>query len=105
MPGNEERGLENLIRGTEELIRDIPAAGAPGSLAGSTEERLAEDVRRQEAQALAGMVEPSAVQSRIETLGVTFGIDWEAVKGCILTCNEERSQVSDAVIARGKTPR
>src|SRR5208337_3001938 len=94
-------------------------------------------VRRQEAQTLAGMVEPSAdgsvevtvskdqmlvhgtffppagngkpieldaVRSRIESLKVTFGIDWEAVKGCILTCNEERSRVSDAVIARGKKP-
>jgi len=135
MPRNEDRGLENLIRGTEELFRDIPAVGVPGGVADALEERLDEDVQRQEVQTLAGMLEPStdgsvevtiskdqmlvhgtffppsgdgkpleldAVRSRIETLGVTSGVDWEAIKGCILTCNEERSRVSDAVIARGK---
>jgi hypothetical protein len=137
MPRNDDRALENLIRGTEDLIRDIPAPGTPGTVSGPLEARLDEDVRRQEVQTLAGMIEPStdgsveitvskdqmlvhgtfippagdgkpleldAVRSGLETLGVTFGIDWEAVKGCILTCNEERSQVSDAVIARGKNP-
>jgi uncharacterized protein (DUF342 family) len=137
MPRNEDRVLENLIRGTEELIRDIPAPAAPGTIADPMEARLDEDVRRQEVQTLAGMVEPSAdgsvevtvskdqmlvhgtffppagdgkpleleaVQRRIEALAVTFGVDWEAIKGCILTCNEERSRVSDAVIARGMKP-
>jgi uncharacterized protein (DUF342 family) len=125
---SEERGLEHLIRGAEELIRDVP---------GTSEARLDEDVRRQEARTLAEMVEPSmdgsfevmvsadqmlvlctffppagngkpleldAVQGGIDALGVTARIDWEAVKGCISTCNEERTQVSDAVIARGRKP-
>ena len=35
---------------------------------------------------------------------MTEGVDWEALKGCILTCNEERVQVADMVIARGRRP-
>jgi uncharacterized protein (DUF342 family) len=35
---------------------------------------------------------------------VTVGIDHPAIDGCIITCNEERSRVSDAVIARGRRP-
>ena len=40
----------------------------------------------------------------IDVRGITFGVDWEAVKGCILTCNEERIDIPDVVIARGKAP-
>jgi uncharacterized protein (DUF342 family) len=45
-----------------------------------------------------------AVQKAINVKGITGGIDWEAVKGCILTCNEERTDVLDVVLARGKRP-
>jgi len=49
-------------------------------------------------------LELGAVQAAIDTLGITTGIDWEAIRACIQTCNEERSRVSDAVIARGLKP-
>jgi uncharacterized protein (DUF342 family) len=142
MPRNGDRGLESLIRGTEELIRDIPASalpavGLPADGQVPAEARLDEDLRRQEAKNLAEMVEPSVdgsaqltisrdqmlllgtffppagdgkpieleeVQGKVEALGVTTGVDWEAVKGCIMTCNEDRCRVSDAVIARGRQP-
>ncbi len=44
------------------------------------------------------------VRRIIQANGITFGVDWDAVKGCILTCNEERVEVPDIVIARGKAP-
>ena len=45
-----------------------------------------------------------AVRATIGAKGITFGVDWNAIKGCILTCNEERAEVSDIVLARGKAP-
>jgi uncharacterized protein len=49
-------------------------------------------------------IELDEVRGLIESHGITMGLQWEAIKGCILTCNEERTRVSDAVIARGKKP-
>jgi uncharacterized protein len=45
-----------------------------------------------------------AVQAMLATNGVTDGVDWEAVKGCILTCNTDRVPVNDMIIARGQKP-
>jgi uncharacterized protein len=137
MPRSEERGLENLIRGTEDLIREIPVSIAPGKAASPLEVKLDEDLQRQQVQSLAAVIEPSTdgtveiavakdemqvlgtffpptgngkplqlddVLGRVEALGITTGIDWEAIKGCILTCNEQRSCVRDAVISRGRKP-
>jgi len=137
MPPTPDRGLENLIQGTEELIRDIPAAVLPEGGTSALEAGMDEEVRQREARSLAEMVEPSvdgsvqlalsgdkmlllgtffpptgsgkpleleAVRAEIEALGVTTGVDWEAVKGCIQTCNEDRSRVSDAILARGRQP-
>ena len=44
------------------------------------------------------------VREAIALRGIVYGVDWDAVKGCILTCNEERVEVADAVLARGKKP-
>jgi hypothetical protein len=44
------------------------------------------------------------VQEAITEARITIGVDWEAVKGCVLTCNEERTEVRDAVVARGRRP-
>ncbi len=46
-----------------------------------------------------------SVRDSIENMRIAFGIDWEAVKGCILTCNEERIEIADVVIARGRKAR
>jgi uncharacterized protein (DUF342 family) len=137
MPGKVERGLEHLIRGAEELIRDIPVANASGSGAQHMETQFERDLPQQQAQALSAMADPATdgaveisvsndemlahatflppagngrpielddVRSLIESKGITTGVLWDAIKGCILTCNEERSRVSDAVIARGMKP-
>ena len=44
------------------------------------------------------------VRRIVESTGIVFGVDWEAVKGCILTCNSERVDVTDVVIARARVP-
>ena len=44
------------------------------------------------------------VREAIESRRIVYGVDWEAVKGCILSCNEERAEVAEAVVARGKKP-
>ena len=129
MPGNEEHILDNLIRGSEALLRDIVTIGAPDGI-----ER---DIEEQEAASLETLTEPSTdgtidltvskdemlvnasfypptgnghpltlypVREMLEAKGITTGIDWEAIKGCILTSNEQRITVSDVVIARGRKP-
>ncbi len=42
-----------------------------------------------------------AVEEALRSKGITHGVDWEAVKDCILRCNGERVVVADAIIARG----
>ena len=44
------------------------------------------------------------VQSVVEGAGIVLGVDWEGIKGCLQTCNEERKDIRDMVIARGKKP-
>ncbi len=128
MPG-EERMLEHLIRGSEELIRDIEVQGVPSadmpdlpsSMASlekseepaSTDGTAAIEVSKDGLLALATLHPPSGnggpltldlMREDIEGKGVNTGIDWEAIKGSVLTCNEERILVSDVVVARGRRP-
>jgi uncharacterized protein len=136
MSSSEERSLENLIKGSEELIRDLevnaavripgggrqafdagiqaqeivpPSAKAEPSLDGTVEIIVSRD----ELQAAARFHPPTGngqpltldtVREAIQRRGVTTGIDWEGIKGCILTCNEQRIDVLDIVVARGRTP-
>jgi uncharacterized protein (DUF342 family) len=44
------------------------------------------------------------VREAIEGKGINTGVDWEAIKGSVLTCNEERIIVSEVVVARGRRP-
>jgi uncharacterized protein (DUF342 family) len=137
MAKNQDRGLDAIIRGTEELIRDIPdpatltqsqflpttelerhaheeAARTFSSLIEPTADGMAEiSIAKDEMTVHATFFPPGgegkpleldAVMSLIQEKGVTTGIDLDAIKGCILTCNEERTRVSDAVIARGRRP-
>jgi uncharacterized protein (DUF342 family) len=131
MPQSADRSLENLIRGSEDLIRDLEPgkAGLPDAVTRELETQVAVPfdsiaepatnghvhvvVSKDEMLVHASFHPPSGngspllleeVQEAIEGAGVTTGLDWEAVKGCLLTCNEQRSEVLDAVIARGKKP-
>jgi uncharacterized protein (DUF342 family) len=45
------------------------------------------------------------VQEAVTEARITVGVDWGAVKGCVLTCNEERTGIREAVIACGSTSR
>ena len=58
MPKNKDPTLENLINGTEELIRDIPLAGAL-SAASLPASQLDDDLRRREVEALSSESEPT----------------------------------------------
>ena len=134
MPSSEQKGLEHLIRGTEALIQDIPEAGAlspfpekgfdqpaqadaakpfAAMIEPSTDATVDITVARDEMIVHATFFPPSGdgkaldldlVMNVLAGQGVTTGIDNEAIKGCVLTCNEERTRVSDAVIARSRRP-
>src|SRR5271157_4828825 len=134
MPGTSDRSLDSLIKGSEELIRDLETAGSPSNV---LPEPIAQAIERQVAVPLESFAQPSSngrveisvprdemlahanfypptgngtpltlemVREAINAKGITAGVDWEAVKGCLLTCNEERLNVLDVVIARGKKP-
>jgi uncharacterized protein len=137
MSSSEERNLQNLIRGSEELIRDLEAHGATHPLGIELRRNFTPGVQEQEIVPLASMAEPSldgtaeitvskdemqvlarfhpptgngqplsldAVHEIIDGKGITTGVQWEAIKGCLLTCNDERVEVADVVVARGKSP-
>jgi hypothetical protein len=132
-----DRSLDNLIRGAEELIRDLEAAGAAGTAPVTLAGAGTAEPGELEAVSLAPFVEASqdgtvtveisrdemlvrahfrphtgngkpvsleAAQAALAEGRVTFGIDWNAVKGCITTCNEQGIEVVDAVVARGRRP-
>ena len=137
MARTEDRSLDNLIRGSEELIRDLEIPGSLSAVDAALPDSVMDQIGAQAAVPMDSYGELSAdgmvtlevsrdqmsvharfhpptgsgeplsldtVRSAIETRGITFGVDWEAVKGCILTCNEERVEVADAIVARGKKP-
>lgn len=126
---NEERMLEHLIRGSEDLIRDIEIQGVPSADEADIPPPLAPPEKSEEPSSTDGMavIEVSkdgmlahatlnpptgngrpltldALREAIEGKGINTGIDWEAIKGSVLTCNEERLVVSDVVVARGRRP-
>jgi uncharacterized protein len=135
MPTDEDKNLERLIRGSEDLIRDLDSSagmgpeglpremsaqidGEPAVPLESISEAAADgsilvEVSRDAMEARAWFHPPEGTghpltmdEARriIQSNGITFGVDWDGVKGCILTCNGERVDVSDIVIARGKAP-
>jgi uncharacterized protein len=130
MPRSDEHALDNLVRGSEQLIQDIAGLGAISKHEPSVPEPAVTPHEPQAEQSTDGMVaivvskdemlvratfhppsgdgKPLSLDTvRVELIEgkrVTAGIDWNAVKGCILTCNEDRVLVSDAVIARGVAP-
>lgn len=137
MPGTEDRSLDNLIRGSEELIRDLETGTSAHPSSTALPDPIARELEQQVAVPLESFTEPSvdgqveisvsqdemlvyahfhpptgdgkpllleSVQSAVKSARITAGADWEAIKGCLLTCNEERSDVLDVVIARGKKP-
>ena len=131
MAATRDRSLENLIRGSEDLIRDLEpgAAGLPapiereieGQVAvpletvaeGVTDGRLELVVTRDEMLVHASFHSPSGggkpllietVEEAIEGARITYGVDWPAIRSCLLTCNEDRTDVLDVVVARGKAP-
>ena len=130
MPRSDEHALDNLVRGSEQLIQDIAGLDAISRDSASVPGTGVAPYERQTEQSTDGMVaiviakddmivratfhppsgdgKPLSLdavrQELIEGKKVTEGIDWEAIKGCILTCNEDRVMVGDAVIARGRAP-
>ncbi|MGD0725920.1 MAG: FapA family protein [Spirochaetia bacterium] len=127
---NEERILEHLIRGSEDLIRDIEIRGAPSADEPDIPPPMASQEKSEEPSSTDGtaVIEVSkdgmlahatlypptgnggpltidVMREAIKGKGVNTGIDWEAIKGSVLTCNEERIVVSEVVVARGRRPR
>ena len=129
--------MDNLIRGSEELIRDLETGSPAQRSAAALPDLMMRELEKQVTVPLESFAEPStdgqveisvsrdemlvrasfhpptgdgkpllleAVQDAIEGARITAGVDWEAVKGCLLTCNEERVDVREVVIARGKKP-
>jgi uncharacterized protein len=131
----QDRSLDNLIRGTEELIRDL--AGGAGTAPVTLSEAAPAELEDRATSPLEPLVEASvdgtvtadvsrdemivrarfhphtgggrpvsleAAQKALAEKGILFGIDWNSVKGCIVTCNEQGIEVADAVVARGRRP-
>jgi uncharacterized protein (DUF342 family) len=116
--------LESLFSDTEELIRDIPRGGIDTSAAFPQQEveALADPssqgvviftISKDHMLVLGTFFPPigdgkplefETVSKEIESLGVATGIDWETIKRSVLTCNGERIQLGDVVIAQGKPP-
>jgi uncharacterized protein (DUF342 family) len=126
---SDERMLEHLIRGSEDLIRDIQIQGvpsadqmdAPAPIAprekseepSSTDGMAVIEVSKDEMLAHATLHAPTGngeplsldvMREAIEGKGINTGIDWEAIKGSVLTCNEDRIVVSEVVVAHGRKP-
>jgi uncharacterized protein len=137
MARTDDRSLDNLIRGSEELIQDLEVSGDVPAVEAALPEAVLDKIGAQAAVPLDAYGELSAdgtvtilvsrdemlvhatfypptgsgqplsleiVRQAIGARGVVYGVDWEAVKGCILTCNEERVEVAEAIVARGKKP-
>lgn len=49
-------------------------------------------------------IDPDKVQERLHTLGVIHGVDRDTLSHALLTCNVDRKEVLDVVIARGTPP-
>ncbi len=126
---DDDRMLEHLIRGSEELIRDIEIEGVPSADQADVPPAVSPPQKAEEPSFTDGMAvvevskdnmlahatlhpptgngEPltlDRIREAIEAKGINTGIDWEAIKGSVLTCNEERIVVSDVVVARGRKP-
>ena len=129
MPRSDEHALENLIRRSEELIKTASAVSTPDT-AGMAEAvpsfdlfevytEPSEDallditVSEDGMTATAGFHPPAgdgrpltldAVREELRAHGITTGVAWDVINGCMETCNEQRVPVSDTVIARGRPP-
>ncbi len=133
-PRSDQHAYDELIRDAERILRDAEASGlhaddlttlpeaAPGkkelaaleaqsveSIDGSVEVRVSEDrmVARAAFFPPAGagrLIELVDVQRLLTATGVKFGIDGDAVKSAILSCNTSRTPLRDVEVARGRKP-
>ncbi len=46
-----------------------------------------------------------AVTERLQERGISFGVDWEAVKEAVRRCNTDREEIHDVVVAKGRKPK
>lgn len=44
------------------------------------------------------------IKELLNSKGIIYGIDWDAIKKALFKCNTERVHVTDVIIARGKKP-
>lgn len=44
------------------------------------------------------------VEKQLSEADITYGVDWKLVQETLLTCNTERTQLNDVLIAKGKPP-
>lgn len=134
MARSDEHAHEALIRESERILRKADAVPQPGQPAaqadrgvdaraelaslkaaetesadGYAEVRISED----RMMAVASFHPPLGAGKQIELLevkelliarGLRFGIDWDAVRSSILSCNTSRKAVIDVEIARGRRP-
>jgi uncharacterized protein (DUF342 family) len=49
-------------------------------------------------------IELDYVAQLLKSKGITYGVDWNAIKEAVLKCNTEKVEISEAIIARGKKP-
>ena len=49
-------------------------------------------------------ISPDQVQQKLLRLGVVYGVDWDKISQAIFSCNTERQDVLDVVVAAGKLP-
>jgi len=49
-------------------------------------------------------IEIDDVKTKLENLGIVYGIDWNAINEAIKRCNEYYEQLNDVIIAKGKEP-
>jgi len=134
VPPNDERSYEVLIRESERVLKDASAVRgeSPSSLSeaatahgkqelaalraaetesadGYAEIRISED----RMAAAASFYPPVGAGRQVEFLevqelaiakGLRFGINWDAVKSSIITCNTSRKALVGVEIARGRKP-
>ena len=137
MPARDDRALDSLISGSEELIRELVDTGIPEADAARFAADIEENIQKQELAELDALTDPQsdarvevsvsddemaaratfhpptgdrppldidAVHAALDTKKVSAGIDWNAIKTAVLTCNTERIRLDDVVVARGTKP-
>lgn len=111
-------GVEQLVSGTlgelpaqvEEKVRQEEIEGIQRSMGLVVDGWFTIDVAKDEMTCLADFHPPQEsgepvslerFQEALVKCGVTIGLDWSAVESALLTCNLEREEVSNVLVARG----